>query len=142
YPEDRLTVAVLCNDAAAHPGELSEKVAALFLPAVAAAPARAEPATPPPASLGIDPATVMGAYRDPATQEIRVLSLDHGVIHLHFALAGGPPPRELVPVGTRELFVKGADTRYTFEPASGKRPAHLVRRPAHAPADTFERFEP
>jgi len=140
YPGDRLTVAVLCTDASAHPEALSESVAAVFLPALGDAPAKTE--APAPAQLGVDPSALKGSYRDPHTQEIRVVTVRDGKIRMRVALEGGPESPELVPIAPRELVVKGLDTRYTFEPAEGKRPARLVRRAGHAQADTFVRFDP
>ncbi len=143
YPGERLTVAVLCNDAAADPEKLSAEVADLFLPRPREPAAKTKAATPPPAApLGMDPALLAGSYRDPATLEIRVVEPKDGVIRMRFALEGGPEARELVPVGPRELVVKGFDTRYAYEPAHGKVPAHLVRKSSEGPADTFVRFDP
>ena len=143
YPDEKLTVTVLCNDSEADPNELESKVAAVFLPALG------EPEKPEAggvvaqaAAFGEDPAAVAGTYLNEATFEVRVVEPKDGELHLLFARAGGGRHRVLVPVGTRELAVRGGTAHYTFEPANGKAPAMLTRKSDAGGVDTYVRIEP
>jgi len=60
---------------------------------------------------------------------------------MRFALDGGPKPRELTPVGPKELLVREGTTRYTFSPATKSKPAQLVRRAEGEAPQTFVRFD-
>jgi CubicO group peptidase (beta-lactamase class C family) len=150
YPSKRLTVAVLCNTADAHPGALADAVAPIFLPpTLALAPALTPaPAPAPTPTLALAPppppfplAALAGRYVDPFTTETRTLDVANGVVRMRVG-RWSEPPRELVRVGPREFSVKGGHTRYAYEPAKGRDPARLVR---HASADvprTFLRLDP
>lgn len=139
YPSERLTVAVLCNDASAKPADVGEKIAALLLPQLAGS--RDDVSGTPPA-LGVDPAAIAGAYLNVEAGGLLVVEAKDGALHLRRGLHGDDAI-ELIPVGPGELAVKGSpSTRLTLAPAAGKVPARLLRRMAGGPVDAFTRIEP
>jgi CubicO group peptidase (beta-lactamase class C family) len=136
YPGERLTVTVLCNDASAKPAELGDKVAALFLPQLSASDAAA------PAALGADPATLAGAYLNVEAGGLLVVDAKDGALQLRRSLHA-KNAEELLPFGPGEMAVKGSpNTRLTFAPPAGKKPAQMLLRNAPGPADAFARIEP
>ncbi len=153
FPTERLTVACLCNVTSAEPDDLAHAVAATFLPKVAE-PAPAAPsqtASAPAAHGSAGPsltllAPVVGTYYDPVSYEVRRISLQNGAIVLDFQLPPGGFHRELEALDAHTFVVLGVPrasaTRYLFEPATAKTPAHLVRKPIDGKATTLVRFEP
>jgi hypothetical protein len=105
-------VAVLCNEAGAHAEELSERVAALFIPQLSApspaAPAPVAPLPPSSGPLGVELGALSGTYFDDGTNEVRIVDTKDGAIHLRF----------------------------------GKLPARLLRKAADGPPGTFARIAP
>jgi len=120
YPGERLTVAVLCNDAAADPSELSEQVAKVFLPAIetpasTAAAASATPPGAPPSPYQVKPADLpqyAGRYgSDELTRDVQIV-VDGG--KLLFGPWGNAPGSEPLEPTARDAFRRG-DLRVTFE---------------------------
>jgi hypothetical protein len=139
YPTKRLTVSVLCNTSQANAIGLGEKVAGLFLPELSVP--EPPPAAVPLETFGFDLKTIAGTYIEPSLAQVRTIDHDDGRILL---LVGNPPgaPRDLIPIGPRDLALKGASTHYTYEPAQGQKPARILRnRGGELPA-RFVRAEP
>ncbi|HYH82172.1 MAG TPA: serine hydrolase domain-containing protein [Longimicrobium sp.] len=135
YPDQRLSVAVLCNAAEARAGTLGHRVADLFLPAAAPAPAPARVAVPR-AAL----AARAGLYRDRRTSEPLRLEFRGGELTLNERpLVPLSPTRfrlgddatvefEAAPAGTRAaLRMIGSDgDTLAFEPVAEWAPARLA----------------
>ena len=142
YPTERLTVTVLCNDASVDPGELEEQVATIVVHSLAepqpakggGAPARAT-------ATFVDPASVAGTYMNEATSDVRVVEWTGGVLRMRMSPTA-TVARDLVPVGPRELLVKGGTTRYAVESTKGTSAPRLLRKPAEGPAEPYVRVEP
>jgi hypothetical protein len=135
YLDDHLTVSVLCNTTKANAPGLGEKVAAVFLPEHHGPPAASAAGAAP---FGVDLASVEGSYVDRSGADVRILDVSEGTVHVRYGRSH-EPPRELVPVGSRDLQVKGGRTHYRFTPADGKRPARLTRLSRSAPPEEFVR---
>lgn len=92
FPDERLSVAVLCNVASSEPSRLARGVAEIYLED------RMQPATPPPAAgaqagpavaVTVDPARLqglVGMYRDPVSRATRTISFSDGKLFV----GGGP----------------------------------------------------
>ncbi|HEY8091808.1 MAG TPA: serine hydrolase domain-containing protein [Polyangiaceae bacterium] len=141
YPAERLTVSVLCNTTEADADALAGKVGAVFLPQLDAPEPAAPESTPRPAPFGFDLATVAGTYIDLSTAEMRSVDVTDGVLRMRYGRSSFKP-RELVPAGPGDLFVKGGHTHYGYEPAKGTQAARLVRRTKADLPQTFVRSEP
>ncbi len=124
YPEERLTVGVLCNTTEADADGLGEKVGALLLSSPSAS--VDSPAPPKPASFGFDLAEVAGTYVDRSTAEVRTVEVTDGNLWMRYS---GPKarPRKLVPAGPSDLVVEGLKTHYAYVPAKGAEASRLVR---------------
>jgi hypothetical protein len=138
YATERLTVAVLCNATEANPDALGDKVSALFVPQLSAP--EPQPVAPPPAPapFGFDLAAVAGDYVDGDIGEVRTVEATGGVLRMHYGHSPATP-RELVPAGRGDLFVKGGHTIYRYEPTKGGRAAQLVRTAKAETPQTFVR---
>jgi CubicO group peptidase (beta-lactamase class C family) len=147
YPDERMSVSVLCNTTEADADGLGDAVAQVFLPQPVAgqsSPSAARQAAvvePPPAPFGHDLPALAGTYVEPWTAETRVLEVAGGVVRMRVGRAS-PRARELVPAGPGDLLVKGGRTHYRYEPGAGARPAQLVRTAGHDTPRTFVRVDP
>lgn len=114
YPDQSLTVALLCNVGAASPGGLGGQVVDLLLEDVVegAAPAPAPLGAPgvPVSSAELHPLT--GLYRDVETGEPLSLVVDGGALRIE----GGS---RLAPLSPSVFKVGQGDEVFTFEPAPG-----------------------
>jgi CubicO group peptidase (beta-lactamase class C family) len=147
YPGERLSVAVLCNDADAEPGALAEQVAGLVYPKIAASAGSPPPrpsarAAPPRTAVpDADLAAVVGTYVDRDSLRVRTLDVADG----HVLIGAGPgrdapPPGKLEVVDARTFRAPGSSTVYRFEPATrAGAPARLVRTAPGDPPRTYER---
>lgn len=141
YPTARLTVACLCNRDDVDPVAFTDAMAKALLP-----PASAGASEPRPDKGGAPVATpelapLAGAYLDPESLEVRVFAVKDGTLTMGFSL-GTDPTRPLEALDARTFHGAGAPSRWTFEPAAGKRPARFTRTAPGENAMTFERFEP
>ncbi len=104
YPDDRLTVVVLCNLADATPSSIAHRVAGIYEPALV---------PPPPKAVRLDPSKVKryeGLYRQKELKvTVRAIG-DAGKLHLTFA----GQSRDLVPVSEFDFFEEDADRTYRF----------------------------
>lgn len=134
YPEQRLSVAILCNHGSANPNQLGNAVADVFLPA-----GLRRPSSAPAPALKLTAAQLApfsGLWRNARTYRTTRVTVTDGKLRI----AGGP---ELIPL-SRTAFALGASgIRMEFERVSdGGRP-HLVAvypdgfRDPHAPVPDF-----
>ncbi|HEX8690829.1 MAG TPA: serine hydrolase domain-containing protein [Longimicrobium sp.] len=122
YPEQRLSVAVLCNAAQANPVALGRRVADVFLPVSAAADA------PAPVTLSAEALTARaGLYRNRRTSEPVRLAVRDGKL----AAENAPP---LVPLSATVFQAPSGWPRLEFDPAPAGRAA---LRLLAADGDTF-----
>ena len=107
YPEQGLSVAMLCNASNVSTGGTGARIARVYL-------GDAAKDAVPPASVSVPEArlrSLVGLYREPVTGETRELRLEGGRLH-----DGGT---ELIPLSERELVAGASDRRYVFS-ASGR----------------------
>jgi CubicO group peptidase (beta-lactamase class C family) len=135
YPEDGLSVAVLCNLASIAPAGLARQVAELFLPA---AEEKAAPAAAPYGLSATEAAERAGLYRNHVTEEL--LRIEAAADKLF--LAGVPRSVELVPTGPLELRPGGSGAELRFEPPVDGGPGLLRRRTADGDPGEFLRVAP
>ena len=128
-PDERLTVACLCNLADAHPSAQADAVAVALVPKLAGAAAPSAPAqddAPESTVAPADLAPALGAYYDPMTFEIRKSRSRTAQSSLDFQLAPGGYRRKLAARDARSFVVLGVPaasaTTYRFEPATGSSP--------------------
>jgi CubicO group peptidase (beta-lactamase class C family) len=129
FPDQRFSVATLCNIASANPPQLARRVAGVYLEDILApASAAIAAAAGTPAAFEIDPATLRemaGTYRDTLTRMLRPVTFVDDRLHVHL---GERYP--LLPVGPAEFIAEGtpAVVRLAFadEDAAGVRRARLT----------------
>jgi CubicO group peptidase (beta-lactamase class C family) len=124
FPDQRVSMACLCNVARSNPTGLARRVADVVLadrlaPAEAVGPDgattdAARTATPARAEL-------LGAYRDPASGIVARVGLDSGRVQLEYS----GDTMVLTPVGADEYSAVGSQARVRFEPASGRTPRRI-----------------
>ena len=111
YPQQRVAVALLCNNGGANPSTLGHAIADVFLGA-AARPAAAVSA---PAGVAVPPEELRakaGLYRNPQTGEsIRLVAAD-GVLRIDRGAS-------LIPTSRTVFQVGNGTRRFTFEPVQG-----------------------
>lgn len=143
FPEEKLSVACLCNLGSTNPSRLARQVAEVLLAEKMSAPeARPAPAARAAADSPSMPAAALqeraGVYRNPQTGALRRITVTNGMLRID---SFGGSPAELVPVGNDAFSVAGAplSIEVTFEPA-GK--AMVVKRATDPPeTERFERAE-
>jgi CubicO group peptidase (beta-lactamase class C family) len=146
FPEQRFSVATLCNVGTADPGALSRRVADIYLadvlepPAVAARPHRtARHAARTLARASVSLWRLAGTYRHAPGGETIVVSVSGDTAYV--SMSRPIPLRSLG--GADFELVQGFDgTRLTLEPAREGRPRTLTWRDQGSPPETFEGIEP
>jgi CubicO group peptidase (beta-lactamase class C family) len=142
FPDERVSVATLCNLGQINSSQLAYRVADVVLAdrlvPRPAAPARAEPA---PAGAVVDEATlaaIAGLYRDPATRVMRTIALEDGRLYL---VAGGAR-YELRPTSATEFQLLDAPVAVTLtaEAATASGPRRLRWAPAGSAPSTLDRL--
>jgi CubicO group peptidase (beta-lactamase class C family) len=136
FPEQRFSVACLCNGGAINPGLLARQVADLYLadqfrqePVADAGPAAVSPSKD-------DLDEIAGIYVDPRTGAVRRVWSQDGTP----VIQGLGPPVDLVAVGPREFRVAmlpSGGPILRFEPARG-RAARLTIRREDGSVESFE----
>ncbi len=153
YPSERWSATVLCNRDDVNPLAFTRAVATAMLPALSARadargadPAPASPATTAAAAAATttSPDAFVGAYLEPGSLLVRVFATNDGALTVSPSLLADPaqPPTTMERLGDRSFRVPGSTSRWTFEPASGKSAARVVRVAPGDPAMTFDRFTP
>ena len=137
FPEQRTSVAVLCNYSRSGPGRLAQRVADVILGAqlspVAAAGqgASAERSTAGPS--GTDNSRYVGAFRNAATDDIRTISVRGDTLRIDY---GDGELTLLRPLGDGRFAVEGTSWEVRFSS-----PTTLVEQVPNQPPVTFLRFE-
>lgn len=118
YPDQRLSVALLCNVGNANPGGLGRQIADVFLPRRAARAQQAQApkrVTVPAAELNAK----AGLYREVRTGEATRLTLENGTLRVGNA--------ELIPIGRAEFQQGTSGRRFLFERiAAGRERARAI----------------
>jgi CubicO group peptidase (beta-lactamase class C family) len=122
YPDQRMSVAVLCNAASATPGEYAHEVADLYLER------HLEPAAAP-ASQAVPEAEVRGAaglYRHSITGETVTVALENGTLRLQPGGAMIPlsPGRFVTAGGTQTVDVESGGRTLRLASANGRRDSY------------------
>ena len=133
FPEQRTSVAVLCNYSRSGPGRLAQRVADVILRdrlAVPAAPVAARPAG---AAAGATVARYTGTFRNAATDDIRTFSARGDTLFIEY---GDGDSTALRPLGGDRFAVEGSSWEVRFASA-----ASLTEHAPNQPVATFVRFE-
>ncbi len=114
YPDQKLSVALLCNVDNVDPGRLGGEIARVYLGEAIKAESPTTPAsTTERPAIEIDP--LAGLYRDTRSRQLMRLIVEAG----HLRIDEG---EILVPVSDTEFVVGGGDERLVFESSVGKHP--------------------
>jgi len=135
FPEERTSIAVLCNLTTAAPGRLAQRVADVVLAGRLSPPVIATTAVPgSPGSVRRDRselARYVGAYRHIPTEEIREIILRGDTLMVDY----GDERSVLVPLGTGRFAVQGSSWEISFPGMA------LVEHVPGRPDVRFGRFE-
>jgi len=130
FPDQRTSVAVLCNYSRSAPGRLAQRVADVILrqqlaraPAVAAQPSVA----------GTQVARYIGTFRNPTTEDIRTISVRGDNLVIDY---GDGEVSTLRPLGDARFAVEGSSWEVSFSS-----PVSLVEHVPNQPPATFVRIE-
>jgi CubicO group peptidase (beta-lactamase class C family) len=132
YPEQKLSVALLCNAGNANPGALGHQVADVFLP-VPAAVAETEPQVGVQLPAGQVQARA-GLYRDARTGEPFRLVVENGQLR-----AGNTT---LTPTSATTFLAGASGRTLTFEASAGNGRMRIRERGAQGDTSTYEPVEP
>jgi CubicO group peptidase (beta-lactamase class C family) len=135
FPDQRFSVATLCNLGTINPTQLARQVAAVYLEDVLA-PAPAATASGP----SVDFSAVsgfMGQYRHPVTRA----RLNVTLLNAQFTVLGDGR-FELRPRGGNVFGADGTSTTWTFEPGEPGGPARLTRKQEGLEPEVFEKIAP
>jgi CubicO group peptidase (beta-lactamase class C family) len=132
FPDQRTSVAVLCNYSRSAPGRLAQRVADVILrQQLSAAPAvAAQPASP----AGTQVARYIGTFRNRTTEDIRTISVRGDTLVIDY---GDGEVSTLRPLGDARFAVEGSSWEVSFPS-----PVSLVERVPNQPPATFVRIEP
>ncbi len=83
----------------------------------------------------------VGGASSPESLDVRVFAAKDGKLTIGLAV-GSEATRPMEPLDARTFHGRGASSRWTFEPAAGKRPPRVTRTAPGERTMTFERFEP
>jgi CubicO group peptidase (beta-lactamase class C family) len=126
YPDQGLTVALLCNLEGIGTTRLSQGIASIYLadalPAVAASSPGAVPTS---VSLTAEQlASKVGLYRDPSNDALRQILVRDGKLRV-VAGAGTGPGTELTPASANRFLLPGGTGALEFVPAVPSRPQEI-----------------
>ena len=137
FPEQRTSVAVLCNYSRSGPGRLAQRVADVILRGQLSPPPAAGQGAPANRSTAATAATdarrYVGAFRNVATDDIRTISMRGDTLHIDY---GDGELSVLRPLGGGRFAVEGTSWEVRFSS-----PAALVEEVPNQPPVTFLRFE-
>ncbi|HEX2206495.1 MAG TPA: serine hydrolase domain-containing protein [Longimicrobium sp.] len=148
YPDERFSVAVLCNVASSQPGVLAQSVAEVYLdermePATGPRPqasVTSAPAAPAAPAVQVAPERLQalaGLYREPQTRATRTITVSDSKLYV-----GTGNRFELRPLSETEFQAVDApvEMRVRFAPAAAGRPGHLVWTQDGGEPQTFEKL--
>jgi CubicO group peptidase (beta-lactamase class C family) len=131
YPEQHLSVALLCNNAAANPPDLAKSVAEAFLDVEKKAVPRIELTTQ-------QLAPRAGLYRDPATDRLLRIHLKDGALRLGFGDSG----IELVPIAANRFRAGESPSEIVFENGGARLVVEGRRNALYLPVEPFVPAKP
>jgi CubicO group peptidase (beta-lactamase class C family) len=152
FPDQRTSIACLCNLGTSNPSQLAERVADVVLAAhlgprgVRAAPGIATPANGPTTSSAPAPevslgaaelARLAGSYHQEATGDTRTITLREGKL---YSSIGGP--MALIPSSPTHFRLGQAPVSYEFVLDGAGRVTRLVESRPNAPPTTFDAYTP
>lgn len=116
FPDQGLSVAVLCNLASMNPGALARRVADIYLVAKFTAENRDHPSAPPPrTAVKIDPALLdayLGRFALDDTPQVTLTFTKEG--DKLFAQASRQPRQQIFPSSEIDFFYRAVDAQITF----------------------------
>jgi CubicO group peptidase (beta-lactamase class C family) len=126
FPEQRFSVACLCNLASINPGQLARRVADVYLAdqLTPDAPRENHPANAVKLSEQ-ELAGKAGVYWNAVTEDLARVTLNNGKLYL----TGAAPNAELVPLGENRFQVTGQPGEVTFESPRPGSPLRLIITP-------------
>lgn len=136
FPEQRTSVAVLCNHSRSGPGRLAQRVADVVLRAQlspAATAAQGTPSERSPSATATDVSRYVGTFRNAATDDIRTISAGGDTLRIDY---GDGELTVLQPLGDGRFAVEGTSWEVRFSS-----PTTLVEQIPNQPAATFLRFQ-
>jgi CubicO group peptidase (beta-lactamase class C family) len=133
FPEQRTSIAVLCNYSRSGPGRLSQRVADVILRDRLAPPAAPVASRAAGASAGSAVARYTGTFRNAATDDIRTLSARGDTL---FIDVGEGDSTAMRPLGDGRFAVEGSRLEVRFVT-----PASLTEHAPNQPVATFTRFD-
>ncbi len=117
FPEQQLSVAILCNLSNVDAGALAQRIVDTLLPG-----SLKEPPKPEVAAVDLEEMKArVGLYRDMHTDEVLRVALRNGKL----VLTGGGPEVELMPVGPGRFLLSKGQVEAVFNSADGRKPATL-----------------
>jgi CubicO group peptidase (beta-lactamase class C family) len=137
FPDQRFSVATLCNLGTINPTQLARRVADVYLEDVLA-PAETAAATPSGASVDASAVTAYtGLYRHPVTRaRLNVTLLNAQLTVL------GDGRFDLRPRAANVFGADGTSTTWTFAPGEAGEPVRLTRKQDGVEAEVFEKIAP
>ena len=132
FPEQRTSVAVLCNYSRSGPGRLAQRVADILLREQLTAAATASATSGQAAPSGGAIARYVGTFRDAATDELRTISARGDTLFIDY---GDGELSVLRPLGEGRFAVEGSTWEVHFSS-----PAALIEQAPNQPPATFVRF--
>ena len=137
FPDQRLSVACLCNLATANPSRLADQVADVFLSSAYAARPAAQVATdtkPVVPTSAAELASVPARYRHVTSGAITTIAARDGKLVIE------PSRTALVSLGGGRFRVEGSPVEFAFDVASGTK--RMTRTASDGTVDRFEAFVP
>jgi CubicO group peptidase (beta-lactamase class C family) len=137
FPDQRFSVATLCNLGTINPTQLARRVAEVYLEDVLA-PAEAAAATASQPSVDADAVSAYtGLYRHPVTRA----RLNVTLLNAQFTVLGDGR-FELRPRTANVFGADGTRTTWTFEPGDAGGPTRLTRKQEGLDPEVFEKIAP
>ena len=132
FPDQRTSVAVLCNYSRSAPGRLAQRVADVIL-RQQLSPAAADAPRPTASAAGNQLARYIGTFRNPTTDDIRTISVRGDTLVIDY---GDGEVSTLRPLGDARFAVEGSSWEVRFPSA-----VSLVEQVPNQPLATFVRIE-
>lgn len=141
FPDQRFSVACLCNFGGTNPGMFARRTADIYLASVLKPEPASQTATAPSATITLteqELKTKVGAYWDAKTEEIGRVSLNDGKLQLSVSGLNAA----LAPIEANRFRAVGPPAEVTFENSSEGAPAKLVLKIDGRTPLTFDAVPP